>query len=95
MEILQVAGVPAGVVQRSSDLMRDPQLKHRKFFRELEHSEVGNVPYTGHQFRIKGYDNAPRFAAPMLGEHNDFVLRDLLGMTDDEITEIAISGALV
>jgi len=31
----------------------------------------------------------------MLGEHNDFVLRDLLGMTDDEITEIAISGALV
>jgi len=95
MEILQVAGVPAGVVQRSSDLMRDPQLKHRKFFRELEHSEVGNVPYTGHQFRIKGYDNGPRFAAPMLGEHNDFVLRDLLGMTDDEITEIAISGALV
>jgi benzylsuccinate CoA-transferase BbsF subunit len=95
METLQSSGVPSGVVQRSSDLMRDSQLKHRNFFRELEHSEVGNVPYTGHQFRIAGYDNGPRFAAPMLGEHNDYVLRDLLGMTDDEITEVAISGALV
>ena len=78
MRILQSAGVPAGVVQRSSDLLRDPQLAPRGFFRELEHSEVGKVPYTGHQFRIVGYDNGPRFASPLLGEHNDLVLRDLL-----------------
>jgi benzylsuccinate CoA-transferase BbsF subunit len=95
MRILQSAGVPAGVVQRSSDLMRDPQLAHRNFFRYLEHPEVGKVPYTGHQFRISGYDNGPRFAPPLLGEHNDPVLRDLLGMTDDEIADVVIAGALV
>lgn len=95
MRILQSAGVAAGVVQRSSDLMRDSQLAHRNFFRNLEHSEVGIVPYTGHGFRISGYDNGPRFAPPLLGEHNDLVLRELLGMSDDEITEVAIAGALV
>ena len=94
MEALHVEGVPAGVVQRSSDLQRDPQLAHRRFFRDLEHQEMGTIPYPGHQFRISGYDSGPRSAAPVLGQHNDEVLRDVLGMTDEEITEAIIAGAL-
>jgi len=94
MQLLQAQGVPAGVVQRSSDLMRDPQLEHCRFFRYLDHPEMGNVPYTGHQFRISGYDSGPRFPAPLLGQHNEEVLRDLLGMTDDEISDAIIAGAL-
>ena len=94
MQILVEAGVPAGVVQRSSDLMRDPQLAHRNFFRYLDHPEMGNIPYAGHQFRISGYDSGPRFAAPLLGEHNNLVLREVLGMTDEEIREAIIGGAL-
>ena len=95
MRTLQSVGVPAGVVQRSSDLLHDPQLAHRDFFRYLEHPEVGKVPYTGHQFRISGYDSGPRFAPPRFGEHNDLVLRELLGMSDDEITDVVMAGALV
>jgi len=94
MEALHAEGVPAGVVQRSSDLQRDPQLAHRRFFRDLEHQEMGTIPYPGHQFRISGYDSGPRSAAPVLGQHNDEVLRDVLGMTDEEITEAIIAGAL-
>jgi crotonobetainyl-CoA:carnitine CoA-transferase CaiB-like acyl-CoA transferase len=85
MSLLQSAGVPAGVVQRSSDLLRDAQLAHRRFFRYLDHPEMGNIPYSGHQFRIRGYDSGPRFPAPLLGQHNEFVMRDILGMTDEEI----------
>ncbi|HLZ72768.1 MAG TPA: CoA transferase [Dehalococcoidia bacterium] len=95
MEQLQRAGVPAGVVQRSSDLQRDPQLAHRRFFTPLEHPEMGTVPYEGHQFRIAGYDGGPRLPAPCLGEHTVEVLRDLLGMSDDEIAEVAAGGALI
>jgi crotonobetainyl-CoA:carnitine CoA-transferase CaiB-like acyl-CoA transferase len=95
MATLQAAGVPAGVVQRSSDLLRDPQLQHRGFFHPLQHPEMGEVPYEGHQFLIDGYASGPRTAAPCLGEHNIEVLRDLLGMSDDEIAAIAGSGALV
>lgn len=95
MAALQAAGVPAGAVQRSSDLLTDPQLAHRNFFRPHPHGEMGVVPYEGHQFRISGYDSGPRFAAPCLGEHSFEILRDVLGMTDDEIAEVMGSGALV
>ena len=94
MHLLQSVGVPAGVVQRSSDLLRDPQLAHRNFFRYMDHAEMGNIPYSGHQFRIRGYESGPRFPAPLLGEHNELVLREILGMTDDEITEVVAAGAI-
>ena len=94
MENLQSVGVPAGVVQRSSDLLRDPQLAHRRFFCYLEHPEMGDIPYTGHQFRIRDYDSGPRFPAPLLGQHNEFVLKEILGMTDVEVAEAVIAGAI-
>jgi crotonobetainyl-CoA:carnitine CoA-transferase CaiB-like acyl-CoA transferase len=93
MELLQAAGVPAGMVQRSSDHLQDPQLLHRQFFRRLEHPEMGEVPYEGHQFSIHGYDNGPRFPAPCLGEHTYDVLSQVLGLDDDEVSEILGSGA--
>ena len=95
MQLLLSHGVPAGVVQRSSDLETDPQLAHRNYLRPLDHPEMGVVPYGGHQFRIKGYDNGPRFPAPVFGQHNEQVLRDILGMTDDEITEAIIAEAIM
>jgi crotonobetainyl-CoA:carnitine CoA-transferase CaiB-like acyl-CoA transferase len=93
MHLLQAAGVPAGMVQRSSDHIDDPQLAHRAFFRRLEHPEMGEVPYEGHQYRILGYDNGPRFPAPCLGEHTYEVLTEVLGMDEDEAAEALASGA--
>ena len=91
---LQAAGVPAGVVQRSSDLLKDPQYLHRGFYREFEHGEMGRIPYAGHQYRISDYDNGPRGPAPQLGEHSFQVLTELLGMSDDEVGEAFASGAI-
>ena len=93
MSILQAGGVPAGVVQRSSDHLVDPQLEHRNFFRPLHHPEMGEVPYEGHQYNILGYDNGPRMPAPCLGEHTYDVLTEVLGISVDEVAEILISGA--
>ncbi len=94
MDLLQSHGIPAGAVQRSSDLLQDPQLAHRGFFRNLDHPEMGNIPYTGHQFRIAGYPSGPRFPAPVMGQHNELVLQEVLGMSDDEVAEAIIGGAL-
>jgi crotonobetainyl-CoA:carnitine CoA-transferase CaiB-like acyl-CoA transferase len=94
MERLQAAGVPAGMVQRSSDHLEDPQLRHRRFYRPLIHPEMGEVPYEGHQFQIAGYDNGPRSPAPCLGEHSITVLQEILGYSDEELAELAASGAL-
>ncbi|MGH7856582.1 MAG: CoA transferase, partial [Candidatus Binatia bacterium] len=94
MDLLQAAGVPAGMVQRSSDHQEDPQLRHRKFFRPLHHPEMGEVPYEGHQFRILGYDNGPLTPGPCLGEHSIQVLQEILGYGDEDLGRIAASGAL-
>ena len=91
---LGAAGVPAGVAQRSSDLLVDPQYAHRGFYRRHDHSVMGNVAYAGHQYQIAGYDHGPRFAAPAIGEHTFEVLADVLAFDPDEIADIAASGAL-
>ena len=92
--LLQAAGVPSGKVQRSSDLAKDPQYKHRSFFREYEHGEMGAVAYAGHQYRISGYNNGPRGPAPLLGEHSFEVLTNLLGLSEEEVSEVFASGAI-
>ena len=94
MQRLQAEHVPAGVVQRSRDLLRDPQNKHRGFYRYLEHPVMGEVPYAGHQYRISNYDNGPLGPAPMLGEHSFEVLRQVLNFTDEEIAAAYASGAI-
>lgn len=92
--LVAAGGVAAGKVQKSSDLRVDPQYVHSEFYRRLEHSEMGPVPYAGHEFGIRGYDNSPQHAAPTLGEHTFEVLSDLLGMSPDEIADVAAAGAL-
>ena len=91
---LRHAGVPAGEVQHSSDLLKDAQYAHRDFYRYLDHPEMGRVPYAGHQFCIQGYNSGPRFAAPVMGQHSVSVMQELLGMSDTEIADAYASGAI-
>ncbi len=94
MRTLVEAGVPAGVVQRSSDLLVDPQYQHRGFFRQYEHPEIGPAPYAGPAGRIRGYDAGARDRDPMFNEHTVQVLSEVLGMTDEEIAAGFASGAI-
>jgi crotonobetainyl-CoA:carnitine CoA-transferase CaiB-like acyl-CoA transferase len=94
MNQLLAAGVPAGQVQRSRDLLTDPQLRHRGFHREFDHPEMGRVPYSGHQFRISGYDNGPRFAAPLLGADSFEILEGELGLDPGAIADLMAAGAI-
>jgi crotonobetainyl-CoA:carnitine CoA-transferase CaiB-like acyl-CoA transferase len=93
MEELVASGVPAGMVQRSSDLLVGPQLRHRGFWRELEHPEIGESSYAGPTFRIAGYDAGAREREALFNEHTLEVLSEL-GMSDEEIAEGFASGAI-
>ena len=94
MRVLQDSGVPAGVVQRSSDLQADPQYAHRGFHAWYEHPEMGKIPYSGHQYRIQGYNNGPRGPSPCLGQHSFEVLSEYLEMADEDIAAAYASGAI-
>ena len=92
--LLIEADIAAAKVQRSRDLLADPQYVHRGFYHRLDHAEIGPLPYAGHSYRIEGYRHGPRSAAPMLGEHTFDVLTELLGFDVDEVAEIAATGCL-
>ena len=94
MRRLQAELIPAGVVQRSSDLLRDPQNKHRGFYHYLKHPVMGEVPYSGHQYKISNYNNGPLASAPMLGEHSYEILSQVLNFSDEEIAAAYASGAI-
>jgi crotonobetainyl-CoA:carnitine CoA-transferase CaiB-like acyl-CoA transferase len=94
MDQLLRAGVPAGHVQRSGDLQHDPQYRHRGFHRVFDHGEMGPTPYSGHQFKISGYDNGPRYAAPLIGGESFEVLNETLGFSPEEVAALMASGAI-
>jgi benzylsuccinate CoA-transferase BbsF subunit len=83
---LQEAGVAAGVVQDSEDLLtRDPQLAARGHYRRVVHAEAGETRYDGPPFTLSACPIELR-PAPLLGEHNDYVFKELLGLSDAEIS---------
>jgi crotonobetainyl-CoA:carnitine CoA-transferase CaiB-like acyl-CoA transferase len=99
MHLLQRAGVPAGAVQDAADrLERDDQLAARGHFTRLVNTEVGELPLEGVPFTMSATPphtgGAIRRGPPCLDEDADFVLRDLLGLKDDEIVRRRHAGAL-
>jgi benzylsuccinate CoA-transferase BbsF subunit len=91
--LMQAAGVPCHVVSNSKDVFEDPQMRHRKFFRELPHSVMEPHTYYTHGFKLSKVEGNWR-TGPALGEHNEYVFKELLGMTDDEIADALIDGGI-
>ncbi|MEE9286110.1 MAG: CoA transferase [Dehalococcoidia bacterium] len=94
MRRLQDVGVPAGVVQAASDLWEDPQLKHRGFFQWLKHAESGLMPYSGLQFTLSRTPGKLKWAGPTVGQHNQHVLKEIIGLRSEEIADLIAAGAL-
>lgn len=91
-ERLQKHGVAAGMVARPDDLFCDPQFAHRTQFMPLEHPELGPHHVITSPFRLSGADNFPSSPAPLLGQHTDLICREFLGMSEDEIAQLAADG---
>jgi benzylsuccinate CoA-transferase BbsF subunit len=94
MRRMQEAGVPAGVVESGEDLVADPQLNHRGTHIILEHPEIGPHTYHPPPYRFSKTPHKLTMPAPCLGQHNEYVLKEILGMSDDEVADLLIAGAL-
>jgi crotonobetainyl-CoA:carnitine CoA-transferase CaiB-like acyl-CoA transferase len=96
MEILQAAGVRAGVVQKASDRFeRDPQLASRDWWHVLPHDELGDTEYDGITPKLTATPGTLRTASPLLGAHTREVLAEVLGMSEAEIDEHELAGVLM
>ena len=93
METVQAAGVRGAVLQRLSDLFTDPQLAHRRIWRELPHAVLERFHYEAPPFTLSETPADLR-PSPLLGEHNTHVYRQILGLTDPEIAQLTAEGAI-
>ena len=93
--MLQARGVPAHQVQNSAELVVDPQLLHQNHFIELPHATMGTVTIEGSRFELSRTPAKVEQVGPTFGEHNDYVLREILGYDDERIIELAIADVLV
>jgi len=94
MEKLQAAGVPAGMVQTIGDLFSCPQLLHRGQWPALEHRELASYEYEAPPFLLSETPAEIRRPSPCLGEHNDYVFGELLGMSPAELEQLKTEGVL-
>ncbi len=91
---LKASGVPASVVLFPTDLFEDPQLIHRKFFPVMNHAVMGPTPYDGLMTKFSDAPAGPHTAGPCLGEHTEYVLREILHIDESAIAMAAAGGAL-
>jgi benzylsuccinate CoA-transferase BbsF subunit len=87
-DTLQQAGVPAGVVQNCLDLHQDPRLAAWNMFQYLDHKAMGPSPYEGHQFHLSKTPGELRWPAPIMGQHNEQVFGEILGLSPEEIAQL-------
>jgi crotonobetainyl-CoA:carnitine CoA-transferase CaiB-like acyl-CoA transferase len=86
--MLQAVGVAAFPSMNSKDLTEDSHLNERGFFAKLLHPEVGEKIHTGIPWILTNAPNGVRSPAPLLGQHTDEVMREVLGYADQDIARL-------
>jgi formyl-CoA transferase len=86
MELMQNAGVPAGAVFDTEELMNDPHLRKRGMFAEVNHPTRGKFHIPGWPVKMSD-SSVPVKTAPLLGQHTGELLSEWLGMSKQEIDE--------
>ena len=89
MERLQAVGVAAMPVMNIADQFADPHLNARETYAEIDHPHVGAEMLYGVPWRFSDTPGGVRTPAPLLGQHNDYVLGELLGVNQAEMTRLA------
>ncbi|MFC1870328.1 CaiB/BaiF CoA transferase family protein [Chloroflexota bacterium] len=94
MRLLQEAGIPCGVVQDAREVAQDPQLVAREFFIQADHPILGQTTSDSTPIRLSRTPARFRQAAPLLGQDNRYVFRELLGIDDKALSRYIADGII-
>ena len=89
---LQNAGVPAGAVLDQAEAYQSPQAVSRDFLVELVHPDGILFPYSRTPSKFSKTPAEVRTPGPLLGEHNEYLLGTLLGISESEQQRLESSG---
>lgn len=87
-ELLDEAKIPVGPILGVDELIEDPHLKSRKMLVEIPHPVLGDVIYPGNPLKFSETDEIRFDSAPLLGEHTDEILENVLGKSKESIAEL-------
>jgi crotonobetainyl-CoA:carnitine CoA-transferase CaiB-like acyl-CoA transferase len=90
----QQAGIAAFPMMDAASLIRDSHLHARGFFNWVDHPVTGSWPIPGVVFRMGDDGARVRGHAPLMGQHNEEVLIDLLGMSRERYDELVADGVI-
>jgi crotonobetainyl-CoA:carnitine CoA-transferase CaiB-like acyl-CoA transferase len=82
---LEAVGVPCGPINTLAEVFDDPQVKARGLRKDITHPQHGDVPQVANPMRLSATPVEYRCAPPLLGEHTEAVLTELLELTADEL----------
>jgi crotonobetainyl-CoA:carnitine CoA-transferase CaiB-like acyl-CoA transferase len=88
MDILQKAGVAAAPCLDLTERFSDPHYAERGSHLQVEHPATGVDIIAGIPFKLGATPGEVRRPAPMLGQHNDYVFRELMGKSESEIARL-------
>jgi len=91
---LEARGVPCGPVNDIAEVFSDPHVVARGLKFDMQHPLAGNVPLVANPIRLNGTPIAYRSPPPLLGEHTNAVLRQILRLDETAIKELEKSGAI-
>jgi formyl-CoA transferase/CoA:oxalate CoA-transferase len=91
--ILLGSGIPVGAINDLGQLAEHPQVKARGALVEVEHKRLGRVRIAGPAARLSETPAAVRSASPLMGEHTEEVLAEILGLSAAQIAELRVAGA--
>ena len=88
MHRLQAAGIAAAKVMNERDIFDDPHIRERGFFLKMTLPDAGTHLYPGHAWRALGTPLRSDRPAPTLGQHNEYVYREVLGYSEAEYARL-------
>ncbi|MBV9829538.1 MAG: CoA transferase [Alphaproteobacteria bacterium] len=92
--LLKASRVPCAPVRTAPEVMADPHMHARGMLQEIDHPELGPITVPTSPLRLHGLDKAPAAASPRIGEHNQAVYGDWLGLSVVEIASLKEAGAI-
>jgi crotonobetainyl-CoA:carnitine CoA-transferase CaiB-like acyl-CoA transferase len=92
--VLGAAGVPCGTVRSVGEVLADPQLAHREMVTHLDHVTAGTIGQLGVPVKLSETPGGVRTPPPRLGEHTEKVLREDLGLSEEEVGRLRQAGAI-
>ncbi|HXT79906.1 MAG TPA: CoA transferase [Acetobacteraceae bacterium] len=86
--------IPMAAVRDVADVMQDPHMHERGMLEWVEHPDLGRVVLPTTPIRVHGTDVAPAITSPRLGQHNEDVYRDWLGLPQQELDALRRDGVI-